>query len=37
MFLDQSMCIEGFEGFHVLSMINPSMSCQGYCLTPHVH
>ena len=27
----------GVWGFPRLSMINPSISCQGYCLTPHVH
>ena len=27
----------GVWEFPRLSMINPSISCQGYCLTPHVH
>ena len=27
----------GTLGFPLLSMTNPSRSCHGYCLTPHVH
>ena len=27
----------GVWGFPRLFLMNPSISCQGYCLTPHVH
>ena len=33
--LSKYSCI-GVCGFPLLSMTNPSRSCQGYCLTPHV-
>ena len=38
LYVSQSRYVcRGVWGFPRLSMISPSISCQGYCLTPHVH
>jgi hypothetical protein len=34
--LSNVLAIES-SGFPLFSSTNPSKSCQGYCLTPHVH
>ena len=38
LYVSRSMYVcRGVSGFPRLSMMSPSTSCHGYCLTPHVH
>ena len=36
MFLGLGMCVRGLCGSPLFSIVYPSRSCHGYCLTPHV-